>query len=206
MSDQAFQDAVLDCVTMLAETFGRQVTKPTIMAYEVGLAGMTAEQVKSASAAALRTSRFMPTPVELRELGGTLRVSDRAERAWIAFDRALSEHSIYKTLLFDDVVINAVVRSLGGLQIAAETPADEYLNFYRARFLKAYEALARSRVGAEQCGALLGQFDQINGTGDNPPLVIPCGMPALPGMPRVHEGMLVAVPQQQVPRLELKRP
>lgn len=204
MATLDFRRTVIACVTMLAEAFTRQASEAMHNAYLRGLAGMTPDDVERATDAALTGSKFMPSPAELRELGGSMRLTDRAERAWMAFDQAISQHSLYKTLLFDDVVINAVIRSLGGLAIAVEMDSDEYASFYRAKFLKAYEALARGRVGSEQCGALLGEFDKTNGTNDAP-LVIACGMTPLPGLPKVEDLIRITSAPSVIPLLPFKK-
>ncbi len=202
MSD--YHETVVNCVTLLAEAFQRTASDATFEAYIIGLQALSPQQVESATHAAIRGSRFMPTPAELRELGGVVRLTDRAERAWMAFDAALSRYGVYKTLLFDDPVVNAVCRSLGGLAAAVELPADEYQSFYRAKWLKAYEALGRSKVGAEQCGPLLGHYDQINGVCSNL-VVVPVGLPELPGMPRINKETLPEISGKLAARIELRK-
>jgi hypothetical protein len=183
---KSFKATVDICVVMLAETFRRVASDPMLNAYRIGLEGLTPEQVELASHRALKESKFMPSPAELRELAGEMRIEDRAQVAWLAFDAALSRHSYYRTLTFDDVVINAVVRSMGGLAVVIETPADEYTGNFRARFLRAYEGLARSRLGSDQCGPLLGYHDKTN-EASSAPVVIHTGLPPLPTVPRIAD-------------------
>ena len=181
----AFDAAVAQCVGVLAESFGKTASKTMIDGYRMGLSGLTAEHVKLATATALQKCKFMPSAAELRELAGVVRVEDRAEIAWIAFDKAITEHSVYKTICFDDAVINAVVRSLGGVAVIVEM-SDEQYQFLRARFLKAYVAIARAGVGAEGASPLLGYFDQVNGTNGKHVVLVKTGLPALPNMPAIE--------------------
>lgn len=189
---------IVDCLTLLCEAFGKPMSKAKVAAYRIGLSGLDDAAVHRATQAALTTSKFMPSPAELRELGGVLKIGDRAEVAWIAFDQALSRYGTHHTITFDDVTINAVVRSLGGLHMIADTSAEDYLSFTRARFLKAYEALARSGVGEEASAPLLGDFDKenaANGYGDavKKAIVITTGLlpgtsnPALPNASHVKK-------------------
>jgi hypothetical protein len=170
---------VAECVTMLAEAWNRKISAPMFEAYRIGLFGLDVRSVQSATAAALRTAKMMPSPAELRELAGELRATDRAEKAWIAFDSAISRFGPYKSLSFDDPTINAVVRSLGGLAVVCELPADEYERFVRGRFLKAYESLWRSGVGHDQAAPLLGYFDRVNQESSEP-VVVKTGLPVDP--------------------------
>lgn len=193
---------------MLAEAFGRKISEPMIDAYTVGLQGLADEQIKTAAATALQSSRFMPSPAELRELAGVLRTSDRAEKAWLSFHEAICEHGPYHSICFDDVVINAVVRGLGGWQAACEVEGAEFESFYRQKFLKAYEALARAGVGIEQAAPLLGLFDaenQRNGFATKPPKLIATGLKPLPNAPRIGSVGAAggkAIAAFEVPRLK----
>lgn len=172
-------ETLIACVTVLAETFNRKVTETLVQAYSLGLRGLSDEQINEATATALASSRFMPSPAELRELAGQARVSDRAELAWLALEGAMRTCGPYKSVDFDDRTINAVVRSLGGWQQMFEVESKDW-EFYRGKFLKSYEALSRAGVGAEQSAPLLGLFDQENmrnGFGSKPPLLIETGIP-----------------------------
>lgn len=182
--------SVVDSVTALAEVFGRTASEVTLRAYQSGLTGLSDEQVGMASAKALRQCRFMPTPAELRELAGEAKTEDRAQRAWASFDAALSGISVYKTVTFDDVVINAVVRAMGGIALIIELPAKEYFDNFRVRWLRCYESFARAMPGPEQCGPLLGYYDQQNQTSSEP-LVIATGLPPLANAPRIGQAQPV---------------
>jgi Domain of unknown function (DUF6475) len=183
MAKSEFDSAVAVCVGILAETYGKAASAPMIEGYKMGLNGLSAEAVKAATASSMQRCKFMPTPAELREYAGEMKVEDRAERAWIAFDSALAKHSVYKSITFDDVVINATVRSLGGLAFIAEMDAEQY-QFLRARFLKSYAALARSGVNGESCLPLIGHYDSVNlpaGYKEQELVKIETGLPMLPG-------------------------
>ncbi len=206
MARDEHAETVAICLGMLAEAFGRQASVPMIEAYRIGLAGLLPQQIKTAAAAALQSCKFMPSPAELRELSGVLRTSDRAEKAWLAFIEAVAKYGPYHTISFDDVAINAVVRSLGGWQAVCEVDGKEFESFLRARFLKSYEALARSGVGVEQAAPLQGFFDQENlkrGFPAQPVKLIATGLTPLPNAPLI--GTSPTVGPQLAPRIDLPK-
>lgn len=164
----AWDESLAGCMALLGESFRRKdITPTTIRAYAIGLAGLSAEQLQAATYAAMRTCKFFPAPAELRELAGEARPEDAAERAWGQFSGAIARHSVYQSLDFQDRVINAVVRSFGGLEVVMEY-TDEEWQFFRARFLKAYAASRRTGVGDEESAPLLGYYDRINQCDINP--------------------------------------
>lgn len=201
--EAGFDVVVAQCVGVLAESFGRAASKPMIDGYRIGLSGLTPDEVKIATATALKKCKFMPAASELRELAGEIKVEDRAERAWLAFDAALSQHSVYRTISFDDAIINATVRSLGGISFIIEMDDEQY-QFLRARFLKCYIALARSGVNGEATAPLLGHFDMVNVPAGHEPQKlthIKTNMPALPGCAAIEQSQ----PQKPSGLLKIKK-
>jgi hypothetical protein len=175
-------------VALLAEAFGRQATDVTFRAYIAGLEGLSVEQIEIGVNRALRTCKFMPTPAELREMSGELKGGDRAVKAWIVFEKAVTRIGSYKTVSFDDVVINAVVRSLGGWVHCCTMPTKEFDTFLRKKFTDAYEALYRAGVGEEEAAPLQGTFDRENcrlGYDPQRVLEVRTGLPPSPNAPRI---------------------
>lgn len=175
-------------ITLLAEAFGRQATPVTFKAYIAGLEGLSVEAIEAGVNRALKSCKFMPSPSELRELAGELKGKDRAEKAWLAFERAVTTHGGYRTVSFDDVVINATVRSVGGWLHCCNMPAAEFDTFLRKKFLEAYDSHFRSGVGEEEAGPLVGEFDRENARlGYEPQNVrrVVTGLPPAPNAPRI---------------------
>jgi len=198
-NEKQYRAAVMTSVGVLAEAFGRTATEATIAAYTIGLGGLTPQQVENATGKALRSCRFMPTPSELRELAGELRLTDRAEIAWASFERAVTREGGYRSVCFDDPAINATVTSLGGWRALCEMPATEFDSFVRQKFIKAYEANCRAGRGA---GAMVGMFAQENAIGghDQPQIVfVETGLASLPHLP------LLTREQATRPRLGLSK-
>lgn len=152
---------VAGCVTILAEAFGKVTSPAMFRAYEIGLQGLTPDDVKAATHQALGTCRFMPAPAELRELV-VGRLDDRAVQAWLAFEEAVMRHGYLHTVTFDDPVINATVRAVGGWEHCCGMPATEFDTFLQKRFQDTYKALARFGVSEAQAAPLVGWIDREN--------------------------------------------
>lgn len=157
-----FDAAVILAVGGLCEMFGKQITPMMTQAYKLGLEGLTPQQIEYAYKRAVQGLKFMPSASELRELSGELRIGDRAEKAWSCWETAIRKYGGYKTLDFDDMAINAAIRSLGGVQALLDQSDEEYNNFTHAKFLRAYEAYYRMGVSGEIAEPLLGSSDQEN--------------------------------------------
>jgi hypothetical protein len=187
-ADKTRRAGIAAAVTMLAENFNRQVTEHTFEAYFVGLEGLSVPQIEAGVSRALRECSFMPPAAELRKLAGELTGADRAVKAWGAFEAAVMEHGGYRTVDFDDVVINATVRNLGGWEFVCDMSVREFENFLREKFLKAYVSFYMAGVGEEEAAPLRGTFDRENARHGHQPQqvqVIVTGLPPSPRAPRI---------------------
>ncbi len=191
---EAYRIAVVEAVTMLALTFRQEASKPLIKIYEVGLGGLTAEQVRQATNRAVRECEFMPPPAGLRKLAGILSIADRSMLAWEAFRDARRKHGYYQSVDFDDPVINATIRNLGGwceviIRIDSEDETDKWV---RRDFERIYQSLCRVGVGPKAAGYLLGRCEcdnRVNGYAGHIPLPtkVLTGLPAHPaGVVRIE--------------------
>lgn len=190
---------------MLAETFGRKVSPGLIQAYDLGLRDLTTDQIAEAATKALTNCRFMPPPAELREML-FFKQEDRAVKAWLVFERAVVQNGYIKSVNFDDPVINATVRALGGWEHCCGMPANEFDTFLQKRFQETYCALSRVGVSGEQAAPLVGWIDRQNGLdgyNQGQPVCIETGIPTKPppriAAPKVYERAA------DMPRLELKK-
>lgn len=178
----------------LAASFGREADEATCMAYEIGLSDLPLASCRNAMVRAMRECRFMPSPAELRELAGVQKPKDRAVLAWEALDAAIVEHGYYRSVDFDDPVINATVRNLGGWERVCDLPAEEYSKWFRKEFERVYASLAAVGVGPEQSAPLLGYYAKQNsGNGQPiaPPVKIVTGLPTMPMIGHTHKAPLV---------------
>lgn len=148
-------------ITALAANWRKEFDRANITIYWLGLKDLTFDQVQDAIALALRESKFMPSVAELREfvLGGA---SNRIQNAWLLLNRTMDTQGPYKSVDFEDKVINAAVRSLGGWVSLFDWKQAEWDRFAFARFEKAYRAFASRPVGIESGARLIGLVEQRN--------------------------------------------
>jgi hypothetical protein len=142
-------------VVILAEAFRQTASAGTLAAYEVGLAGVPDVDVERAVHRAIRECRFMPTAKELRELASGLRDGERAVLAWqVVLGVRLDP---YRHVSFDDPIINATIRNMGGwptfLSRLTDTESEKWA---RKDFIDAYTRLHASGVNADMCRPLTG--------------------------------------------------
>jgi len=157
-TDERFAAAV----TTLGEAFRQQVTSVTIRAYEIGLKGIPLAAIEQAIAAAIGRCRFMPVPCELRQLAGELGPEDRAIKAWDAFTKALHTHGWYASVDFDDSLINATVRNLGGWMPLIDRMEAEGDKWTRKDFERVYASLAKTGINESDAQPLVGFHEQNN--------------------------------------------
>jgi hypothetical protein len=169
-------------VGVLAEAYRREITDVTIKAYEMGLQGVPIADIERAAQRAVETCKFMPVPSELRELAGGLTPKQRAVLAWGAFKRAADTHGFYASVDFDDQVVNATVRNLGGWMPVLDQMEAEGEKWIRKDFERVYEAFAVTGIGPDLARPLLGLHEQQNienGYHDaiKPPVLVITGLP-----------------------------
>jgi len=105
-------------IAALAATFGRVVEPAMLKGYEIGLSDLTDAQLSFATTRALRESKFMPTPKELRDyVEGPTRITPAMQ--WAHVRRTMDTLDIYDSPDFGEVA-NAVVHTLGGWKVLCE--------------------------------------------------------------------------------------
>ncbi len=133
-----------------------------LLGYWMGLSDLTLDAVNRAATEALRTSEFMPTVAKIRELAGVLNPTDRAVIAWRALSKAMVKHGYYDSIQFDDPVLNATIRNLGGWIEWAERSEREEEKWLRKDFDRIYISLCRTGVSDVEGGPLTGWHDRGN--------------------------------------------
>lgn len=193
-------------IIALAEMFRKQLSEPGLRLYAAAIADIPANIVETAVCESAKSCKFMPTPAELRELAGEARIDDRATLAWEAFSRAVASVGYYKSPDFDDPIINATVRTLGGWERWCSMPSDEFDKWGRQEFVKTYAVFSRTGVNGDVAAPLVGCFERENGLlGDhrqNERVPIATGLPWA-GQPVKRLG---GGKRSDVPRIEFKRP
>lgn len=199
-------ERLVELVAGLCEAFNRKPSQATFMAYEIGLEDMPIEAIEFSVRRALRESRFMPSPAELRELGGEPTSEDRAVLAWNSVLKAVPLGPYKHVSFVDDRITNATIRNLGGWPTFLERfSGAESEKWVRKEFIDAYRTLHRSQVDGEICRPLPGLAGGTfaDGRVHLPPIVaIETHLPPLlaPGRSERING------RNGIPRVELKSP
>jgi len=182
----------------LFASFGQDATQATLQGYWLGLSDLTIGQVETAVAKSIRERKFVPRPVELRELVGAHQSDDdTAIAAWSDVLRAV-RLGPYKHIDFQDKLCNAVVRNLGGWVTFLERFSDaESEKWVRLDFVKCYKSFAKSGVSGELIEPLAGLAERevIDGQLCLPVLrTIACdAVRSVP--PRITESYSFAIPK-----------
>ncbi len=180
------------CVQAMFACLGGEVTDAGMLGYWIALEDLTLEQIQQACYQAMRSSKFIPKPSELREmvLG---KPDDHAMMAWSDTLKAIPIGP-YKHIDFSDKLINATVRNLGGwptfLSRLTDSQAEKWV---RIEFLKCYSQLASSGVTGEMCEPLpgLSQAEFFNGEITKPvPRRIDCSQSKAPRISRGGQKLL----------------
>lgn len=152
-----------ELIAALALTFGKEATAPMLLGYTMGLDDISTPDLKRAVARAMKECQFMPVPLELRTLAGVPKDTDRAALAWEIFAKQVGLLGAWKTVSFDDPLINATCRHLGGWVRCCGESGDKFEVWLKKEFKDTYATLCRTGVSAEACGPLGGIADQSNG-------------------------------------------
>lgn len=183
-------------VAMLAEAFGRPTTDAMLEAYRIGLSDLPADIVEKAASVAVRERKYMPTASEIRELAGCVRREDRPLLAWMAVERAIGAVGSYKSPDFDDRIINAAIRSIGGWVRLCGLGGNELDVWARREFLAAYGALQRSVPSDDALAPLAGLGSSQ--------VVVRTGLPWVGEVVRRIERR--PEPRRDGPRIEFRKP
>lgn len=146
----------------LAATFRVEPTEPLLEGYWRALRDLPMDAVERAVDTAIRQCQHMPRGVELRQLSGEMSNGVRAVHAWSVLQKAIGQHGAYRSVDFDDPVLNATVRNLGGWQKLCATSTEEFEKWTRKDFERIYSALCASGITEEQAKYLPGAHEQSN--------------------------------------------
>lgn len=182
----------------LFASFGQDATQAIMQGYWLGLNDLDLSQVQQSVAMALKRSKFLPKPAELREfVGANASEDDLAMSAWGDVLKAV-RLGPYKHVDFEDKLCNAVIRNLGGwvtfLERFKDAESEKWLRF---DFVKCYKSFAKSGVNGEMIEPLagLGEREVVNGQLCLPvPRKIGCDA-VRSAAPRITQGGFCAVPR-----------
>lgn len=147
---------------MLCAVFQTAVTEPLTEAYWACLRDMESQAFSEAVTRALATLRFMPKPGELRALSGQVLPEDRAIAAWNRARAAIGSQGSYMSVDFEDKIINAAIRSMGGWELLCASDAEEVSPWARKEFEKHYLAWLRMDPSDDHIKPLPGLIERMN--------------------------------------------
>ena len=183
------RDRFSKAMQTLAAAFNKEATMDLIEAYWIGLKDLSIEDVEHGAHAALRELEIMPRPAHLRKMSGDVEPSHRAAIAWQAVRTALRRHSVYTSVNFDDPVVNATIRNMGGWVALGERSAEDFDIWTRKEFERIYVAIFHAGV-TDEAGAYLCGIHEGNNTGTyevKPPAQVVMSLPP-PNVRRIASG------------------
>jgi len=163
-------------IKALASCFNADFSEPMCMGYWIALRDLPIEVVQKAAYRAIGESKRMPLPAELREFAGVPNPEQKAIAAWGDAERA-SRLGSYKHIDFEDKLINAVIRHLGGWPAFLSRWTGSEEKWLRMEFIKVYRNFQSTGVNGDACRALpgLSQAQSSGGVVAEPVAVlIPC--------------------------------
>lgn len=146
--------AKLDAMRQLLPAQG-ELTDTGLALYARKISDIPLEAIDRAIDRALDVCEWFPGPAKLRELAGVPKPEDAAVFAWDTAWGAISTVGAYRSVAFDDPLIAAAIRHLGGWEAFCRMTADE-APFRRRDFLAAYLACSRNGLTADQASHLPG--------------------------------------------------
>ena len=167
----------MDLLIPMSAIYGVEMPQEQILGYWIVLKpNLTIEEFQRAVGIAASTLKFMPKPSELIECVKP----SRALLAWEVFTK-VARRPLTHSINFQDPLINAVVRSKGGLRQAYRIPDDVFFSHYRRDFLEAYRNFERGQGQPDTSPLLVGGNHESSET--LPPKGIACGY-QIAGTPR----------------------
>lgn len=143
--------------------YGKDASKFAVEVWFQALKGYDIEAIRDAFGRHCvnpDTGQFLPKPADIvRMLAGSS--ADSAMSAWSKVVRAIGSAGAYATVVFDDPLIHAVIRDMGGWIGLCHT-ADDELPFRRNEFVTRYRGFRQRSITPEYPHKLIGISDAQN--------------------------------------------
>lgn len=156
-------------IGVLIATVGKSMPDEMVAAWYLMLQELTAEQLERGIVVTLRTHQYAGFPpigtIWENSIGAAGRVVNLETRAMVAWDRVLTAIRVqggYRTVEFDDPIIHATVRSLGGWVQLTDATSEDLSRFIQPKFVKMYSALAQYGITEAEAAPLFGLIDTAN--------------------------------------------
>jgi hypothetical protein len=142
-----------------AVMYDKQLSDMLVALYWKSLQSLTLDQVKqgiSAHIANPEHGQFIPKPADI--MRAFVRKPKEALIAWSQVERAMNDQGYYSTVQFEDGVINAVIKDMGGWMKMCE--ADIGTPWTQKEFERRYEIYQREGISYNH--PLIGFFEYDN--------------------------------------------
>ena len=144
----------------LSQAFNESVSEQRAEAYWLALSDLESAAFESAALAAMKTLKWFPKPVEIRELATQMR-DDDVEAAWVEYKTLARRYGGYQSPVMDAALLETLTLVFGSWQAACWSDfSDEMWAAKRKEFGRTYRVL-RFRGIAGQARAV-GFFEQDN--------------------------------------------
>lgn len=155
--------AFFELLTIVGDTYGRQLSEGVLMLYWQTLAGYELAEIRQAVGFHMQnpdSGQFFPKPADIiRMIEGS--TQSAAAIAWSKVDSAIQRVGTYRDVVFDDPLIHRVILDMGGwIQMGTKT-LDEW-PFVGNDFQARYRAYRQRRVVPEYPPRLIGQTNGHN--------------------------------------------
>jgi hypothetical protein len=159
--ERSQSEALFSMLEAISKMKNREMTVEIFKLWLVAMEGYPFEEIKSAFNRYIQTEKGMPEPVDivkiLRGSGEDLTLS-----ALIKVEEAMRVHGGYATVVFDDPIIHAVIRQLGGWVRLCSLPEEKFV-WWRKDFKERYQHHLRMGLHQEDVPLKLsGIFDEAN--------------------------------------------
>jgi hypothetical protein len=151
-------------IALLTSTVGRQMPDEQVAAWYAMLKGLSAEQLRTGIVKTLQTHQFAGFPpigtvLSNCNTAGTIgSPKDRSLLAWHDARKCISRVGPGDSIDFDDPLINAVIRALGGWPSFCRVETSK-IQWLEKDFREMYAALACCTLCEDQTRRLPGQFE-----------------------------------------------
>lgn len=184
-----------EAIGAMCAVFGTDASRALLYGYWMALSDLSLPDLRHAVARSMRECHHLPRAVELRRLAGERTAEAGAIVAWDDVQHAIPLGP-YKHVDFDDKIINATIRNLGGWPTFIGRLTDpESEKWLRIEFIKCYQHISATGFSKDAYQALpgLSQAQAIDGQVNTPkPVRIPM---AILGRTRTHIDVTCSSPR-----------
>lgn len=168
----------LEVLTAMSELYDSPLSSVGIDIYWSAVKKYPLEKFLVAARVHTETSKWMPKPSDFVDAmnKSELSISERSNLAWLSVCNAVRSVGGNRGVRFDDPLIHAVVRSLGGWVSLCRGKQEYFNSTVRNAFIKTYEHMASCANNGNVLGTL-SSLEPLRGAMDDMVVNIATGLP-----------------------------